>query len=180
VYSCRECEQPLNQATEVCPYCGADLTTKTAEELITPQKKRGIGRRAIFWSALIASIWAIVLFVLPPRPGTSKPEAEKSALAALDDVRSSLAAYAAATGGYPSSLETLGATARTAAQDAQNAGYDIQYTPGPASADGLIKSFSLVARPGNYSYRNFYVDESGAIHATRENRAATAADPVLP
>ena len=26
MYTCRECERPINQATEICPYCGADLT----------------------------------------------------------------------------------------------------------------------------------------------------------
>jgi hypothetical protein len=179
MYLCRECEQPLNQGTEVCPYCGTDLTAKTLEEIAAPKKKRGIGKSLIIWGALIASIWAIVWFVLPPRPGTSKPDAEKSALVALGNLRSVLASYSAATGGYPSSLETLGAAARTAAQSAQNAGYDIQYVPGAASADGLIKNYALLARPGNYSYRNFYLDETGTAHATRENRPATSADPAL-
>lgn len=179
MYVCRECEQPLNQATEVCPYCGADLTQKTLEELVAPTKKRSLGRSLIVWGALIASIWAIVWFVLPPRPGTSKPEAEKSALVALGNLRTALASYSAATGGYPSSLESLGASARAAAQAAQNAGYDIQYTPGTVSDDGLIKNFAVTARAGNYGYRSFYLDETGAVHATRENRNATAADPMF-
>jgi len=179
MYVCRECEQPLNQATEVCPYCGADLTRKTLEELVAPPKKRHLGKSLIVWGALIASIWAIIWFVLPPRPGTAKPEAEKSALAALGNLRSALASYSAATGEYPPSLEPLGPTARSAAQVAQNAGYDIQYTPSAVSGDGLIKNFALTARAGNYGYRNFYLDESGNVHATRENRNATAADPLL-
>jgi hypothetical protein len=180
VYTCPECEELLNQGTEVCPYCGVDLTAPaTLEQLAAPRKKRRPLRLVIVLGALIASVWAIVWFVLPPRPGTSKPEAEKSALAALTTIRSSLSAYAAATGGYPASLEPLGVAARTAAQSAQNAGYDIQYTPGAAAADGLIRNFSLVAKPGNYGFHNFYVDETGIIHATRENRVATASDPVL-
>src|SRR5271170_7261045 len=177
MYVCRECEQPLNQATEVCPYCGADLAAQPLEDLASPKKKRSIAKIVVIWGALIACLWAIVWFVLPPRPGTSKPEAEKSALAALGDLRSALTSYEAATGSYPSSLEILGTTARSAAQTAQNAGYEIQYAPAPASEDGRIKNFALLARPGNYSYRNFYLDETGTIHSTKENRAATSQDP---
>jgi hypothetical protein len=180
MYVCRECEQPLNQGTEVCPYCGADLTgPQSLEELVAPKKKRSLAKSLTIWGVVIACLWAIVWFVIPPRPGTSRPEAEQSALAALGDLRSTLASYKAATGSYPPSLETLGPSVRVTAQEAQNAGYEIQYSPAPASEDGRIRNFALVARPGNYSYRNFYLDETGTIHYTRENRVATPQDPVL-
>jgi hypothetical protein len=180
MYVCRECEQPLNQGTEVCPYCGTDLTApQSLEELVAPKKKRSLAKFLIIWGLLIACLWAIVWFVIPPRPGTSRPEAEKSALVALDSLRSALASYEAATGSYPPSLETLGPSVRSTAQAAQNAGYEIQYSPAPASPDGRIKNFALLARPGNYSYRNFYLDETGTIHYTKENRPATPQDPEL-
>ncbi|MFZ0635480.1 MAG: hypothetical protein WA755_09270 [Candidatus Acidiferrales bacterium] len=177
MYTCRECEQPLNQATEVCPYCGADLTAPPVEEIVAPKKKRALARSFVIWGILIACVWAIVLFVLPPRPETAQPEAEKSAVAAIVAVHSALSSYASATGGYPASLEALGEATRSAAQSAQSAGYDIQYAPALVREDAPIRSFTLVARPGNYGYRNFFTDESGIIRATRENRAATAQDP---
>ena len=90
MYACRECEQPLNQATEVCPYCGADLTSAALEEAGTAKKKSRLWKSVAIWGILIASVWAIVWFVLPPRPEASKGEAEKSALAALADVRGAL------------------------------------------------------------------------------------------
>ncbi|MGC1687997.1 MAG: hypothetical protein WA734_20375 [Candidatus Acidiferrales bacterium] len=176
MYVCRECDEPLNQATELCPYCGADLTGQPLEELVAPKKKRSIAKIVVIWGLLIACLWAIVWFVLPPRPGTSKPEAEKSALTALSELRAELASYSAATGSYPSSLEMLGAVARSAAQSAKNAGYEIQYTPAPASDDGRIKNFTVLARPGNYGYRNFYLDDTGVIRSTGENRPATSQD----
>ncbi len=55
----------------------------------------------------------------------------------------------------------------------------MEYTPGPAGADGRVHNYILLARPGNYGYRNFYTDESGVLRATRENRAATAQDPAF-
>lgn len=177
MYACRECEQPLNQATEVCPYCGADLTAAALEEAGTPKRKSRLAKSVAIWGVLIASVWAIVWFVLPPRPEASKGEAEKSALAALADVRGALASYAAATGNYPPSIEPLGAPSRSAIQTAQSAGYEIQYAPAAADDSGRIKSFVLLARPGNFGYRNFYTDETGVIHATSANRAATPQDP---
>jgi len=177
MYVCRECEQPLNQATEVCPYCGTDLTAPAPEESAARPKKKSWAKSLLFWGVLIACVWAVVWFVLPPRAETSRPEAEKSVLAALGDVRAALAAYSAATGNFPATLEPLGATARTAAQWAQNAGYELEYAPSPPAADGRVRTYTLLARPSNYGYRQFYTDETGVIHATRENRPATAQDP---
>jgi RNA polymerase subunit RPABC4/transcription elongation factor Spt4 len=179
MYTCRECEQPINQATEVCPYCDADLTAPPLEELVMPPKKKNIGKRVGMWAVLIAGLWGIVLFVLPPRPETARPAAEKTALAALSDLRAALTSYSNATGGYPAALEILGSTARTTAQWAQSAGYDIQYVPAAPDTDGRFKTFALTARAGNYGYRSFYTDESGSIRATRDNRVATSQDPEI-
>ncbi len=179
MYACRECEEPLNQGTEVCPFCGTDLTLPPAEDGVSPKKKSRVARSVIVWAILIASVWAIVWFVLPPRPEASKGEAEKRALATLTEVRAALASYSAASGSYPSSTEPLGASVHTAMQRAQSAGYEIEYTPASADDSGRIRSFVLLARAGNFGYRNFYSDETGAVHATSENRAATPQDPEL-
>ncbi len=163
---------------EVCPFCGADLAAPNPEETGAPKKKSKLVKSIVIWGILIASVWAIVWFVLPPRPESSKGEAEKSALAALADVRTALVSYANATGAYPQSMEALGSTSRSAIQTAQGAGYEIQYIP-TATDSGRIKSFVLLARPGNFGYRNFYADESGVIRATNENRPASPQDPEL-
>ena len=65
---------------------------------------------------------------------------------------------------------------RNAAQLAQSVNYQIQYTPGQVEADGLIRTYVLQARAGNYGFRNFYTDDGGSIRVTRENRAATSQD----
>ena len=179
MYICRECEEPLNQAMEVCPHCGADLTTPNPEDAPTPKKKSNLIKSIVIWGILITSVWAIIWFVLPPRPESSKGEAEKSALAAIADVRAALLSYSAATGGFPPSMESLGDTARSAIQTAKSAGYEIQYTPANTDDSGRIKSFVLLARPGNFGYRNFYADETPVIHETTANRPATPQDPEL-
>jgi hypothetical protein len=101
-------------------------------------------------------------------------------VAAIHDVNAQLRSYADARGGaYPSGLEQLGPPVRPAAQLAQSEGYQLEYAPGPAEADGAIHSYSLGARAGNYGYRSFYVDISGVVRATKENRDATSTDPPL-
>jgi len=66
---------------------------------------------------------------------------------------------------------------RLAAQLAQSVNYQIQYTPGPVETDGTIRTFALQARAGNYGFRNFYLDDTGILRATKDGRAANSGDP---
>jgi hypothetical protein len=184
MYNCRECEKEINQATEICPHCGADLTVLPGEDVAQPKKKATVPQLLMRWGLLLAvlfgALWSFLWFVVTPRTGHVTLQAETDAVQALSEIRAVLGDYAAAQGGvYPQTLEPLGAPARQAAQLAQGDGYQVQYTPGPPSADGTIRSYSLEARAGNYGYRNFYTDASGIVRATSENRAATNADPPL-
>ncbi|HEX9759412.1 MAG TPA: hypothetical protein VGA40_00755 [Candidatus Acidoferrales bacterium] len=174
MYTCRECERPVNQATEVCPYCGADLTAPL--ESATPAKKPNLLRVLAQWSVVIAAMWLFLWFILPER-GDPAARAESAALGALREVHSALAIHADAHGGFPATLDTVADRVRSAAQRAQAEGYVIEYAPAPVSAEGQIRSYALLARAGRYGHRNFYVDESGVMRATPENRPATLKDP---
>jgi hypothetical protein len=183
MYTCRECEYEINQATEICPHCGADLTLPPPGEE-TPRKKPSTMQVVMRWglllAVLMACIWSFVWFVVSPRTGGGAQQAESVAVQSLDEVRALLSNYAAAnSGGYPKTLEPLGPLARQAAQRAQAEGYEVQYTPGPADANAVIHSYILEARPGNFGYRSFYTDLSGLVRATGENRAATSSDPPI-
>lgn len=179
MYTCRECERPINQATELCPYCGADLTESALPLSEEGAEKRSLGAIFLRWFVLLAALWGFLWFVLPEKVGDRAAEAEARAMETLHEIRTALAAYAEARGGYPPSLEALGERARKPAQQAQREGYRLHYTPGPPNPDGLVRSYTLLARPGNYGYRNFYTDETGVVRATRENRGATAQDPPI-
>jgi hypothetical protein len=181
MYTCRECENEINQATELCPHCGADLTGPAPGG--EPGKaKPALGKILLRWGVLLgvllAAIWSFLWFVVPERQGNPTAQAEARAAASLRDVRGALLDFASAQGGaYPQRFEALGERVRIAAQVAQSVNYQIQYTPGPVDATGSIRSFSLQARAGNYGFRNFYLDDSGILRATREGRAATSEDP---
>lgn len=182
--TCHECETEINQATEICPHCGADLTLPVAGETVSPKKKPGLAKILLRWGVLLgvllAAMWSFLWFVVTPRTGNVTAEAEQHAVDAIDDVYAQLRSYADARGGaYPSDLEQLGPQVRQAAQLAQSDGYQLEYTPGPAEADGAIHNYSLEARAGNYGYRSFYIDISGVVRATKENRGATSADPPI-
>jgi hypothetical protein len=184
MYTCRECEREINQASEICPYCGTDLTVPVEGESAAPAKPRTTAQILLRWTLLLGSLtallWAFLWYILPARHGDPAADAEARATSALAEVRAALASYAGAQGGaFPVSLEPLADRARIPAQSAQSAGYQLLYTPGPVGADGLVRTYVLLARAGNFGYRNYYTDETGVLRATREDRAATSQDPVV-
>jgi len=185
MYTCRECEKPINQASEVCPYCGADLTipVEAAEAPPTPAARRkALIRRWVLWGIIVAGIWGFLWYVLPQRPGDAVGEAERRAVEALQLVSKALREHQAAAGKFPATLEGLaGASfeaAREAAQRAQAMGYRLEYAAGPEK-NGAVRTYVLLARPNNFGYRNFWMNESGNIRWTRENRPATGQDEPL-
>jgi hypothetical protein len=183
MYTCRECESEINQATEICPHCGADLTLPVPGGE-APKKKLSTVQILVRWgillTILLTGIWSFVWYVASPRTGGGAAQAETRAVEAMDEVRALLGNYAAAQGGaYPKTLEPLGPLARQSVQMAQSEGYELQYTPAPPDANSVIRSFTLEARPGNYGYRSFYTDVTGLVRSTKENRAATSSDPPI-
>ena len=179
MYACHQCEQVINQASEVCPYCGADLTAPIGDAAGVPAKKPKLLKVALLWAIVLGCFWAIAWFALPWRMAGSKSGAELRARDALASIQQDLAAYQSSEGGYPASLEPLGDRARQAAQSAQSARYTLQYTAGNSGTSGHIESYGLVARAGNFGYLNFYVDQTGVTRATSEDRAANSQDPPL-
>src|SRR5262245_50724124 len=147
MYTCRECETEINQATEVCPHCGTDLTVIPGGDS-GPAKKPTLMKVLLRWGMLLGvmlgAMWSCLWFVVSPRTGQVALQAETRAVQALSEVQSALRDYAAAVGGsYPASLEALGPAARRAAQVAQSEGYSLQYAPGEAGSDGASHSYAL-------------------------------------
>jgi hypothetical protein len=178
MFSCPECDQSINQSSEECPYCGADLISPIFTEDAKPARKSKT-RILMMWGILLAILWAIAWFAFPWRLAGTKVTAESNARDALDSVREALMTYQASEGSFPTSLESLGDSVRAAAQKAQSAHYTLEYTPGKTNSEGRVKTFMLLARPGNFGYLNFYTDETGVFRATSEDRPATAQDPPL-
>jgi rRNA maturation protein Nop10 len=183
MFICRECEKDINTATEVCPHCGADLTIPVPgadEPKSKPTLQKVLLRWGILLAVLLGTMWSFLWFIVPERQGNPTTQAEDRALAALTEAHSALGDYAAVqNGSYPQDFASLDQRVRAAAQLAQSVNYQLQYTPGPAQADGAIHGYTLLAVAGNFGFRNFYVDETGIVHATRENRPATAQDPPI-
>jgi hypothetical protein len=98
----------------------------------------------------------------------------------LREIGTALHDYAAGqNAGYPPQIEALGNQVRTATQLAESVNYKVEYTPGEVDANGLIRTYVLQAKAGNYGFPNFYSDESGVVRVTRENRAATLQDSLF-
>jgi hypothetical protein len=103
--------------------------------------------------------------------------------------------------GYPTTLKALGQPPSWASRNAEHAGlvndkfpghefaddgscisegsYRITYQPGPVNDEGKVKNYLLSARPlefGKTGKRSFAIDETGQVHSTNQNRAATLSD----
>ena len=84
MYNCRECETEINQGTEICPHCGADLTLSVAGA-DPPAAKQSLQKILLRWGVLLgvllAAIWSFLWFVVPERPtgtdGVSEAELAK-------------------------------------------------------------------------------------------------------
>lgn len=179
MYLCQNCQRPINSASAVCPYCGAPQTESDSGAPQAPAKSRPSAKLIIALLAAVAGIWAIIWFALPMRFENPRPAAERSAVEAVRSLQHQLAAYENGAGAFPTSLEALGDPAREAAQSAMSGGYSLRYTPAQPDASGNPHAYTLLATPRNYGYESLYADQSGAIHATRDNRPATPQDPLL-
>ena len=179
MYVCPKCEQSINQASELCPYCGADLNV-TPEPEEQKGKKRSLAKALVLWGVAIGFLWLMIWIALPLRMLNPTMQSENHALEALKNLHASLASYSASEGAYPPSLDAMGnSSAHAAAQWALSAGYQVQYAPAQPGDDGRVHAYTLLARPSNYGFRSFFSDETGIVRYTREGRAATAQDPPI-
>jgi hypothetical protein len=90
--------------------------------------------------------------------------------------------------GFASSLSQLGPSSKsdglidTVLASGKKSGYVLTLRTGPPQTDGRIIRYTLSARPekyGNCGTHSFFTDETGVVHYTSENRAATAQDAAL-
>lgn len=177
MYLCLNCQRPINSASAVCPYCGADQT-EPGSELATQKASTGRSPKLIIAFVLVvAGIWGIIWFALPLRFENPRAAAERSALDAVRSIQRQLAVYENGASAFPASLEALGDPARQAAQSAMSGGYSIRYSPDHFDASGNPHAYTLIAVPRNYGYQSYFVDQSGVVRYTRENRPATLQDP---
>ena len=134
MYSCPECEQPINQASEVAPLRRRPKSSGRHRILLagkTPKPtKTNYKRVALVCGILLATLWAIAWFAVPWKLSGSKTKAEARARESLAVIQQAINAYQQTEGSVPPSLETLGDSVRKAAQSAQLVHYTVQYSPG--------------------------------------------------
>jgi len=66
MYTCRECDDEINEGTEICPHCGADLTILTASERAA--QKMPLRKILVRWvpliGVLIGALWIFIWFIM--------------------------------------------------------------------------------------------------------------------
>jgi hypothetical protein len=179
MYLCPHCQRPINSASAICPYCGADQTEPDSGLPQQHAKPRSAPKLIFALVLAVAGIWAIIWFALPLRFENPRPAAESAALDAIRSIQHQLETYENGAGYFPASLEALGEPARAVAQNAVASGYSLRYAPEQLDPNGNARAYTLVAVPRNYGYESFYLDQSGVLRVTRDNRPATIQDPPL-
>jgi hypothetical protein len=178
--ACWSCLAINEQGTQICSLCGADQTHPVPIAATTP---RG-ARAQDWWSVMLVILAGIGCLsgILWHNLGAPTPDAH-SAMAeviaqSLRGVRDELSNYMLSHATYPISLESMNDQVDNLLKSAERADYKIFYVPNPASHNGPL-GFEIIARPNRSDYINLYVDESGIVRTTRENRPATKQDPQL-
>lgn len=168
----------------MCPICGADQAHPI--QIADPNSPQPLTLPSFIqeWSILILLLVADVggmagiLWHNFGRFGTSPAMgAAEVGAKSLRDVREALSDYALSASAYPPTLDSLGGRMTLPLQTLRNSGYKLEYTP--KASGGAYRGFTILARPERSDYLNLYVDESGVVRATPENRAAAERDPPL-
>jgi len=148
--------------------------------------EREAGDGVTFVLSLIPPLIYFVLFVpmffvanMDLFPRRHPVSSDVSPLVDLMEADMAEGSYAAQhRGSYSPTLEAL----KPLGQPSTKA-YTFTYTPGPQGADGKIKTYTLIARPTapcpSRCSCSFFLDETGTVRKTKENRPATVHDPPL-
>jgi hypothetical protein len=175
----------LEDGATVCSFCGADQTHPV--EFVAPNLPQPPTIQSILhdWGlelvVLVVVVGLIVdIFWQNFREQSISPDLQAAGVAAtsLRDLREVLSSYALYMKDvYPMNLDSLGDRTTLPIQFARSAGYELQYLPKLFSRDGAPRGFAILARSEKSDYLNLYIDESGVVRATQEDRAATVHDP---
>ena len=179
--SCWSCLVVIEKGANVCPLCGADQTPlppiSPDEMAIVSGSNSAIVRWVVAAVAILCVLGVVAWQTTGATDDDESAQAEAAATSALVNVRVALSQYAMShSDQYPATLDPLGAQAAMPVQDAQVDGYVVEYES-LRSDDGKIRNFALLAKPEKANCRSFYIDQSGLLRATQENRPARVDDP---
>ncbi|MGB7848004.1 MAG: hypothetical protein WBL63_20500 [Candidatus Acidiferrum sp.] len=178
--ACWSCSVLIEHGAPVCPLCAADQTNKPQDidkESATrtlPAVFRELGLVMLVLAAGIAGIALILMHNLSA--GSPNPTEQSAEVAAnsLRDIREALSSAALSENAYPLRLESLGVRVAQPSEDALVAGYHLRYTQ--RTLPGGAAGFVIQAIPEKPDRLNLYIDESGIVRATSENRPASVQD----
>jgi hypothetical protein len=163
------------------------------DSILVPGRRVMPGRRAT--ALVIAGVFGATMFIPGWAAGQEKQSVSEMVEQAEGGTRTIVTAevtYAATyETGFSRTLAQLGGSENvtpTASQAylvdemlaaGKKGAYLFIYKPGPKGKAGMTNSFTLSVRPIKWrkGLKSIFSDQSGVLHETTENRAATAKDP---
>jgi hypothetical protein len=178
--ACWYCLVLIEDGLKICPRCGGDQTPppETSENV---RSLTSIFLICIIVTVAVAcSLTGLLWYARLRYSNNLGNHEETTASKSLHDIRTALSQYALTSGDqYPSSLGMIGDQTAQPLQQAKTESYDVTYTPKSSGKDRAITGFELWANPRKPSHRSFYIDESGILRTTQENRPANDKDPPI-
>lgn len=113
---------------------------------------------------------------------------QREAIAWMKNLHECAIAYASShpARGFPAQLDLLGPKGTKCLEpfspEKEKSGYTFTYASSVPDANGKVETYFVAARPinrGRPGHRSFYMDTTGVIHATGEDRDATLQDPAV-
>lgn len=152
--------------------------------------------RCVGWFVPYLILMFMVTAALPDLYYSSRHSREAEAVRALRKINSAEESYSRTYPlGFSPSLAALRPPSNGAAPSAAAAGliegdlaagtkseYAFRYTHDAPDPTGKITSYTATATPAHAActqWKRFFIDQTGAIHVTTENRSATVGDPAL-
>ncbi|HLZ92961.1 MAG TPA: hypothetical protein VKQ28_14705 [Candidatus Acidoferrum sp.] len=197
---CPQCAEWVRGEALKCRFCSHDFYSAAAASspaVIAPLQEgkppgESSSEPSLKWLGIagLIAVFALLVFwsirfwpAAVPGSVHSVSASEDSAIAAMRGASTACIVYASSfSHGYPAKLQYLGPSVTGKNSElgfglidadlasGAKADYLFQYTPGKR-VRGVVKSFTLIARPSSGSGRSFYVDESGVV------RSSAAGDP---
>jgi hypothetical protein len=148
------------------------------------ERRRGDTRILVTQLWLPVACIAVAALVIPKLDMTKPAPLEASSLGSLQTIRAAQTQYALIHPGkgFASSLSELGPSGSDLIDSTLASGRKSQYTftlnATPADSEGHISQYSVIARPQEFEKNklSFFIDETGIVRFTSENRVPTSED----
>lgn len=182
--SCWSCTAINIRGARICQFCGEDLEARRATTPEEPPEENPPARPKprndsliIVLAAFLACMIAVVIYELRDPVGGPSEQEVLIAASSIREIQRMVITSSPANGDFPASLDKYAKELLRPVGAALSAGYQIRYVPVNVSKNDRAGAFGITAVPTKEGSPSLYIDESGVVRISRQERPATPYDP---